>query len=117
MIYILTGQVLTERHLSFLLDKLKCAATEWWRIGLELCFQDSELRIIEHTPTLIIRGPIGYLREVLAQWLKWSPPNHPLPTIENLVHALRGAGEESLALNLEESRLIPPFLLHATTWK
>ena len=103
MIYSLTGQVLTEIHLSFLLDKLKCAAAEWSMIGLKLGFKYSELKSIENTATLIVRGPVGYLCEMLVQWLKWSPPNHPLPTIEDLVQALRGVGEEILALNLQES--------------
>jgi len=93
---------LTERHLSFLLDILKSAAVQWWRIGIGLNFKESELKIIENTPTLIPRGPIGYFCEMLMQWLKWSPPNHSLPTIEDLVHALRVAGEEGLTLNLEE---------------
>jgi len=45
-------------------------------------------------------GP-GYFREMLSQWLKWSPPNHPPPTVHNLASALRRIGEEATAFQLE----------------
>lgn len=114
-----SGQVLTERHLKFLLDILKCAAGQWWRIGIGLHFKDCEIKSIENSPTLISRGPVGYLYDMLSQWLKWSPPNHPSPTIENLVHALQYAGEESLAFDLEEklrSMLINPSQCQLCSW-
>lgn len=103
LIYILTGQILTEIHLNSLLDELESAATKWSRIGLKLGFKYSELESIKNTATLIVQRPIEYLREMLAQWLKWASPNHPDPTIKKLVQALRGVGEERLALNLEQS--------------
>ena len=49
---------------------------------------------------LIQEGTTGYLREMLSQWLKWAPPNHPSPTLETLAVALQKSGDESLAANL-----------------
>ena len=93
---------MTDRHLKVLIDTCIGAAAEWWMIGIHLGFQGNELKIIENTPTLIPRGTKGFLCEMLTKWLKWFPPNHPLPTIGKLAKALRKVGEESLAHNLEE---------------
>jgi len=35
-------------------------------------------------PLLIPEGSPGYFKEMLIQWLKWAPPNHPPPTVLNL---------------------------------
>ena len=40
-------------------------------------------------------GDEDYMDELLSRWLKWdSPPNHPLPCVEDLAIALDSVGEE-----------------------
>ena len=84
---------------------MKAAAAEWKTIGDALGFLDSDLTLIQCSPMLIPEGPIGYFREMLSQWLKWVPPNHPWPTLEALENALKSSGQESLALQLRHSFL------------
>ena len=84
---------------------MKSAAAEWKTIGDALGFLDSDLTLIQRSPMLIPEGPIGYFREMLSQWLKWAPPNHPWPTLEALENALQTNGQESLALQLRLSFL------------
>ena len=81
---------------------LKSAAAKWKQIGLNLRFLSSELTIIERKPMLLQEGDTDYFREMLTQWLKWAPPNHPWPTLEALSSALQNAGEESLAYSLRK---------------
>ena len=80
---------------------LRPAAPQWKTIGGSLGILDSNLTIIQHSPILFPEGSLGYFREMLSQWLKWAPPNHPWPTIEALVVALQNNGQESLAVNLK----------------
>ena len=47
---------------------------------------------------------------MLSQWLKWAPPNHPSPTLEDVVVALQNIGHESLAVNLK------PMFLQRKGW-
>lgn len=93
--------ILSNRNLASLLGLLRDAAPCWKDLGLYLGFRNIELEIIERKPMLIHDGCPGYLREMLSQWLKWAPPNHPLPTVLTLALALRKAGEDSVALHLE----------------
>ena len=74
-------------------------------IGGTLGILDSDLSIIQHTPLLVQGGPLAYFREMLTQWLRWAPPNHPVPTVETLALALQKNGHEALAANLRS-----PFL-------
>lgn len=87
--------------LAILLDLLRSAVPNWRNVGVYLGFTISELNIIERRPLLIPEGCSGYFREMLAQWLKWAPPNHPLPSVRDLASALRRAREEVTAFHLE----------------
>ena len=91
---------LTAQDLHILTLIMKPAAAKWKTIGDALGFLDSDLTLIQHSPMLIPEGPTGYFREMLSQWLKWAPPNHPWPTLGALENALRTSGQESLALQL-----------------
>lgn len=93
--------ILGEDDLSNLLNLLRTAVPCWRNVGVHLGFHSSELDIIERMPLLIPEGCPGYFREMLCQWLKWAPPNHPPPTVLNLAFALRRTGEEATAFNLE----------------
>ena len=99
------GIILTEEDLSILLNSLKPATPHWKAVGLALGFLDHELTTIERTPLLIPEGLTGYFNEMLRQWLRWAPPNHPSPTLEALQPALQSCGHEGLAV-----QLIPMFL-------
>ena len=89
-----------ESDLSILLDLLKPVTPQWKTLGLSLGFLDNELTTIECKPLLITEGVNGYFREMLSQWLRWAPPNHPWPTLEALQPALQSTGHEGLAVNL-----------------
>ena len=96
----LDGVILTERDLYNLTCTLRAAAPQWRVIGGTLGILDSDLSIIQHNLGLVPEGPPGYFREMLTQWLKWAPPNHPSPTVEVLALALQRSGHEALAANL-----------------
>ena len=98
--YLGNGIFLTEEDLSTLLESLKPVIPQWKVVGLALGFPNYELTIIERTPLLIPEGLTGYFREMLSQWLKWAPPNHPWPTLEALQPVLQSCGYEGLAVQL-----------------
>jgi len=77
------------------------AVPHWRNVGVHLGFRSRELDVIERMPLLIPEGCPGFFREMLSQWLKWAPPNHPPPTVLNLASALRRTGEEATALHME----------------
>lgn len=91
---------LTAQDVHMLTFIMKAAPAEWKTIGDALGFLDSDLTLIQPSPMLIPEGPIGYFREMLSQWLKWAPPNHPWPTLEALRNVFQSSGQESLALQL-----------------
>ena len=95
---------LTTKDLHTLLTALHGATTQWELIGLALGFDPEDLKIIEQMPTLIPKGPVAYLKEMLHQWLKWCPPNHDQPTISSLCKALRSptVGNKRLADTLRD---------------
>ena len=95
----------TGQDLYILTEILRPATPQWRTVGLALGFVDYELATIEHTPPLIPEGPPGFFREMLSKWLKWAPPNHTSPTLENLVPALQSCGHEDLAVNLRTTLL------------
>ena len=95
------GIILSGDDLHILTEIMKPAAPQWRTIGGSLGIPDSNLNIIQHTPILLLEGPPGYFREMLSQWLKWAPPNHPWPTLEALAAALQINGQEGLAVNLK----------------
>ena len=92
--------MLSEKDLHILTEILRPATPQWKRVGLALGFLDYELTTIQQKPLLIPEGSPGYFREMLSQWLKWAPPNHPSPTIENLAPALQSSEHEDLAVKL-----------------
>ena len=94
--------MLAEQDLCILTEILRPAAPQWKTVGLDLGFLDHDLTITEHKPLLIPEGPPGYFREILSQWLKWAPPNHSSPTLENLALALQSSGHEDLAVTLKQ---------------
>lgn len=73
-----------------LLTELSKIAYKWKEIGLALGFESGHLSNIQHSPLLIVEGVIGYLRELIQQWLAWTPPDHDFPTLSALNEALVG---------------------------
>ena len=97
---------MAERDLLNLLTIISGAATQWKIVGTLLGLLKSELATIEQRPLLISEGSTGYFREMLRQWLKRGPPKHEWPSIGSLVSALRNAGEERMAHDLQEKYLV-----------
>ena len=93
--------ILCGRDLYILTEILRPASPQWRTIGGSLGILNSDLNIIQHTPLLIAEGLPGYFREMLSQWLKWAPPNHPQPTLEALEVAIHRSSHEELAVNLK----------------
>ena len=96
---------LTESDLYPLAVILRPAAPKWKEIGGALGIINSDLCIIEHDPMLIPKGVPGYFREMLSTWLKWAPPNHPWPTVQDLVDAVRRSGHEDLAVKVQNYKI------------
>jgi len=101
----LGGVILTEKDLYGLTHTLRAAAPKWRVIGGTLGILDSDLTIIQHTPPLVQEGPPAFFREMLTQWLKWAPPNHPVPTVETLALVLQKNRHEALAAKLRSQFL------------
>ena len=97
--------VFEDTDLKVILDCVRPAAPLWKAIGLSLGFPNSELDLIQNKPLLLLEGPEGYLRELLGNWLQWAPPNHSLPTLEDLASAVRGTGKERVAYTLVQKFL------------
>ena len=93
---------LHAEHLQLLLTLTDEAAPLWQIIGVELGFTYCEISWIASEPLRTPEGTLGYYQEMIAQWLQWATPSHPLPTVEALTSALRKTGRERLALDLEE---------------
>ena len=74
-------------------------AAKWRALGRELGFTYNDLGDVVRCPSL--HEDKDYMEELLSRWLKWAPPNHPLPCVEDLATALRSVGEEITAYNLE----------------
>ena len=89
---------LTEDDLFPITNMLRSAAPKWKEIGGALGIANSDLTIIENHAMLDVTG---YLRKMLSTWLKWAPPTHPWPTIQDLVDAVRNSGHEDLAVKLQ----------------
>lgn len=69
-------------------------------MGRTLGFKHTELSDIVPKPGLTTQN--DYFVEMLSLYLKWAPPNKPQPSTEDIIAALRGVGEHSLALKLEQ---------------
>ena len=91
---------LTEDDLFPLTDMLRPAAPKWKEIGGALGIANSDLTKIENHAMLDVTG---YLREMLSRWLRQAPSNHPWPTIQDLVDAVRRSGHEDLAVKLQKT--------------
>jgi len=98
--------IVAEQDLLNLLTIVGGAATQWKTVGTLLGMLNSELATIEQRPLLISEGSTGYFREMLSQWLKRGPPRHDWPSIRSLVSAVRNAGQERMAHDLQENYLL-----------
>ena len=78
-----------ETYLHEILSLLLPAASKWESIGIALEFSTGDLNNIKGNFTLAFEGPEAYLRVLIQQWLKWTPPNHNFPTLESLYNALK----------------------------
>ena len=77
----------------------KKACSKWKGIGRELGFTEEELSTIVREPGQT--GEEDYYSAMLMRWLDWAPPNHYLPSVQQLTSALRAVGKERLAFELD----------------
>ena len=78
----------------------KKAHSKWKGIGRELGFTEDELSSIVREPGQT--GEEDYYSAMLMRWLHWAPPNHSLPSVQQLSSVLREVGFERLAFDLDE---------------
>ena len=78
-----------ETYLLEILSLLDPAAFKWESIGIALDFSTGDLHNIKHNHTLAPEGPRAFLRVLIQQWLRWTPPDHNFPTLESLYNALK----------------------------
>eukprot|EP00731_Ephydatia_muelleri_P035166 Em0101g1a len=77
----------------------KKACSEWRGIGMKLGFTDNELSAIVREPGRTHEE--HYYSAMLTRWLDWAPPNHYLPSVQQLSVALREVGKERVAFDLD----------------
>ena len=94
------SHVLSDHHHTQLFRLTIKASDRWKAIGRYLGFGDSELDTIVCEPGC--HGDDDYYGALLKRWLDWAPPKHGYPTLDGLVTALRVAGKERLANDVEE---------------
>ena len=92
-----------EKHLAYLMSKLKVHASQWRIIGCFLGFSRGQLKNIESTPTLIPTGPVSFLQELLGKWLEQGNA-----TLQALKLALNEADLGALSHEL----IIPPWNIY-----
>ena len=90
---------LSRKDHQWLCEAVSEAAANWRDVGKALEFSFDELTAIAYERSL--KTDEHYMDELLSRWLKWAPPKHPLPCVEELATALRSVGEERTAYNLE----------------
>ena len=92
--------ILSDHNLPKLLGIVGRAAAKWRQIGVSLKFSKDVLDTIAATSGN--SSPIDCFIDLLSRWLKWTPPNHDLPTVKTLAEALRAGtvGEERMANEL-----------------
>ena len=94
--------VLSDDHHTLLFILTKTASDRWRAIGRNLGFAEDQLNTIVHEPDCLYVQ--DYYEAMLKRWLDWAPPNHGYPTLDGLVTALRAAGKERLANDMEGKR-------------
>ena len=96
--HLVSAPLSTEDH-QWLSEAVSEAAANWRDLGRKLGFTRDELEsVVMH---LGLHRVKDYMDELLSRWLRWAPPNHSLPCVEDLATALRSVGEERTAYNLE----------------
>ena len=81
------ARVYAEKHLVYLMGRLKDHAHHWKTIGGDLGFSQGQLKNIESNPTLTTTAPVSYLKELLTQWLQLGKA-----TLQDLKSALNNIG-------------------------
>uniref|UniRef100_A0A1X7TDS3 Death domain-containing protein n=1 Tax=Amphimedon queenslandica TaxID=400682 RepID=A0A1X7TDS3_AMPQE len=98
-----SGRTLSIRDLNevtVLLERHKYDKTSYYQLGLRLLLYDNTLRSIEHEH----RGQVDRcFTECLAKWLR-KADGVETPTIDTLIAALRGIGENAVADGINGER-------------
>ena len=89
------ADVLTDSHLSLILDQLKHHASYWREIGIYLGFSPGELDVIQGRPLLFTRAPKSWLEAMLVDWLQWCPGDARRSTQYATLSALKKAVDKA----------------------
>ena len=93
-----------NQHLEPLFEKLEEHAARWKDIGSSLGFTVGELNNIEANAVALLRGPQGYLKTLLTQWMDWFPGDRRgstgYATLEGMKNALLRANLGAAAYEL-----------------
>ena len=89
---------LSEDDHSWLFQEIRKVSAKWRDVGEALGFSHDQLKAIANVKSLSTDE--HYMQELLSRWLKWAPPNHPLPCVEDLATALSSVGEERTAYEM-----------------
>ena len=90
---------LSRKDHQWLCEAVSEAAAKWRDVGEALKFSHDQLKAITKEKSLDTDE--HYMQELLSRWLKWAPPKHPLPCVEDLATALRSVEEDRTAYDLE----------------
>ena len=103
---------LSRKDHQWLCEAVSAASAKWRNFGMALKFSYHELGAIVNERSLTTDE--HYMQELLSRWLKWAPPNHPLPCVEDLATALCSVGEERTAYDLYMYLESNGYVLHAS---
>ena len=94
---------LSEEDHGWLFQKIRKVSAKWRDVGeaKTLGFSHEQLKAIANVKSL--NTDEHYMQELLSRWLKWAPPNHPLPCVEDLATALCSVGEDRAAYDLMQT--------------
>ena len=102
-----TNTLVEPRHYGILVEQLAPCSPQWDRIAGGLRFQRDEIENIKASPSFIIDAPMSWLREVISQWITWTPGDargsKDRPTLEALKRAVDKAGFGMVASTLSLS--------------
>ena len=92
--------ILQDDNHTELFKLTKKACSKWRGIGRILGFTEEQLSSIVREPGRT--GEEDYYSAMLMRWLDWAPPNHNLPSAQQLSSALNEVGCERMAYDLNE---------------
>ena len=92
---------LQSSDLSQVFEKTKSACTKWKAIGRRLGFKNEELSSMVHVDGNTTQE--DFYVTMLNQWLKWAPPYHSFPAVQQLSQVLNEVNKQKQAFDLNDA--------------